>query len=199
MKQRINLYNPYKPKEKFDPLSFKGALTLVSVLSVIAIAIGAGLYVFAEQKLAELAELQTKRSALESNVAEEQMRFESLQVKPEILVEKKRLKSEIQSRERLKLLLHRLQPEQSAAFSEYLYAFSEASQPESWLEKFVLNTDERRLQLDGAAANGPAVPAMLEALGQTEMFQGMSVGDLTVEALESGVKFQVAAELRRYD
>lgn len=199
MKQRINLYNPYKPREKFDPLSLKGSLTVLTALVAVVLSIGVALHLLAGQSADEFAQLKAEKRSLDSAVAKEKSRFQSLQVKPEILAEQERLKSEIQARQQLQLLLHRLQPEQSSTFSEYLYAFSEASQRESWLEQFILNMNEQQLQLKGAATHGPAVPAMLEALGRTEMFQGMSVAGLKVEALEKGVRFQATAELRRYE
>lgn len=199
MKQRINLYNPNKQKTKFDPLSCSGSITIALVVLFAFFVVGAGLTFYAGQQVSDLSALKSTKSRLDADVAVEQGRFANRQAQPELLAEQERLKKEIASRQQLKALLHKVQPSHGASFSAYLYSIAEASLPESWLVEFILDNEQRRFVAKGGAIDGPAVPAMLEAIGRTETFQGMSVSELNVEAVDAGVRFNATGELRTYE
>ena len=199
MKQRINLYNPNKQKTKFDPLSCSGSITIALAVLFVFFVVGAGLTFYAGQQVSELSALKSTKSRLDADVAVEQGRFANRQAQPELLAEQERLRKEIASRQQLKALLHKVQPSHGASFSAYLYSIAEASLPESWLVEFILDNEQRRFVAKGGAIDGPAVPAMLEAIGRTETFQGMSVSELNVEAVDAGVRFNATGELRTYE
>lgn len=199
MKQRINLYNPNKPKEKFDLLSLSGSVTVFAAITILMLIAGAGMTFYADSQQREFDRLQALKTDLDAQVSAEQARFQNLRVNPEIVAEQERIKAEINSRKQLQTLLYKVQPEQSVSFSEYLYGLSESSLESSWLSAFVLDTENSLLKMTGSAVNGPSVPEMLEAIGNTEVFRDMSVTDLNVQAVDNGVSFTATAELRRYE
>ena len=65
--------------------------------------------------------------------------------------------------------------------------------------QFQLDNIQHSFVALGGATDGPAVPVMLESIARTEIFQGMSISELDLEASESGVVFKVTAELRAYE
>jgi len=199
MKQRINLYNPNKPKTKFEPLSFSGSITIAAAAVMIFLILGLGLTFYAGSQEDKLSNLNATKKRLDADVAKEQGRFANRQAQPELLSEQERLKREIAARQQLKMLLHKVQPAYGASFSSYLSALAEASVTESWFVEFQLDNEQRSFLARGEAIDGPAVPAMLEAIARTETFQGMSVSELNVQAIESGVQFNATAELRAYE
>ncbi|WP_415902346.1 hypothetical protein ACMXYR_16155 [Neptuniibacter sp. QD29_5] len=199
MKQRINLYNPHKSKKKFELLSLQGSVTVAVVTVTVTLLCGLGLKWYASEQESTFAKLQQDKVKIDEAVATEQARFSNLQVQPEILAEQQRLKNEIAARKALQSLLHKVQPAQSVNFSAYLYALADASLAESWLSQFVLDNDQRSFAMNGGAIDGPSVASMIESIGNTEEFQGMSVNTLSVNAESSGVRFEALAELRSYE
>ena len=199
MKQRINLYNPNKPKTKFEPLSLSGSITIAAASVIVFLILGLGLTISAGSQEDKLSTLNATKKRLDADVAKEQGRFANRQAQPELLSEQERLKREIAARQQLKMLLHKVQPAYGASFSSYLFALAESSVSESWFVEFQLDNEKRSFLARGEAVDGPAVPAMLEAIGRTETFQGMRVSELNVQALESGVEFNTTAELRTYE
>jgi hypothetical protein len=199
MKQRINLYSSNKAKTKFDPLSFSGSLSIAAAIIFLCLSLGVGLSFYADSQKEQVAELKTTKKKLDAEVVNEQARFTNQQARPELLAEKARLQQEISSRKQLKALLHRVQPSNGSRFSAYLSALAEASMPQSWFVKFRLDNQQQRFVAKGLAVDGPAIPLMLEAIGRTETFQGMSVGQLKVQSTVKGVAFDVTAELRAYE
>lgn len=199
MKRRINLYNPHKPKRSFEPLSLGGSIQIVAGFTVFAVLAGVLLSYLASSQQDTYSGLQAQKKRIDGEIATEEQRFASQQVRPELLQEKQRIEDEILARGHLKSLLHRLQPAQTVYFSSYLYAMSKASQPNSWLTQFQLNTEASQFSFSGAALNAPNVPEMFEALGKSDVFSGMRVSQLSVEAEDEKVNFKAVAELRSYE
>lgn len=199
MKQRINLYSSNKAKTKFEPLSFSGSLSIAAAIIFLCLSLGVALSFYADSQKEQVAELKATKKKLDAEVVNEQARFTNQQARPELLAEKARLQQEISSRKQLKALLHRVQPSNGSRFSAYLSALAEASMPQSWFVKFRLDNQQQRFVAKGFAVDGPAIPLMLEAIGRTETFQGMSVGQLKVQSTVKGVAFDVTAELRAYE
>jgi hypothetical protein len=199
MKQRINLYDSNESKVKFDPLSFSGGLSIAAAIIFICLSLGIGSTFYVNFQKEQVAELKVKKKKLDADVIKEQARFTTQKVRSELVAEAARLQEEISSRKHLKALLHRVQPSSGSQFSAYLSALAEASMSQSWFVKFQLDNQQQRFMAKGLAVDGPAVPLMLEAVGNTETFQGMSVGQLNVESTVNGIAFDVTAELRAYD
>lgn len=199
MKRRINLYNPNKPKNKFELLSLSGSISVFAVIVILTFALGAGLSMYADSKKDEFERLKAAKSKLDVMVQTEQSRFQNLRVNSEIVAEQERIRSEIASRQQLQKLLYKVQPEQSITFSEYLYGLSASSMEDSWFNRFSIDTEKGLLTMEGAAVDGPSIPAMLESIGRVNAFRDMSIRDLNVQAMDSGVSFTAAAELRRYE
>ncbi|WP_420554674.1 hypothetical protein [Neptuniibacter marinus] len=199
MKQRVNLYNSNKSKQKFDPLSYSGSLTLVGTIVVLFLVVGLGLTVYTNYQQGQLEALISDQKKLKAAVNTEQARFSLKEANAELIVEKQRIQSQIASRQQLKNLLYRIQPSHGTSFSSYLYALAESSQPDSWLIEFQLDNTQHRFSAYGGAVEAPAVPVLLEAVSRTEVFQGLSIGELDLESGESGVLFKATAELRAYE
>lgn len=199
MKRRVNLYNPNKPRQKFQPLSLSGSTTIATVCVLFVFICGLGLHYYAESQQQQFDQMKTKKTRIDAQVQAQQDRFASAKVSSELVAEQSRLKNEIASRKRLKNLLHKVQPSQRTNFSSYIYALAQASQSDSWLTEFVIDSDAMQLSLMGGATTGPSVPVLFEAIGKTEAFQGISFGSLQVESEESLISFEAEAELRAYE
>jgi len=199
VKQRINLYNSDKPKQKFELLSLNGSLTVAIAVLSLALLTGLGLTWYASAQEKQFAQLQQTKIKLDKQIAAEELRFSDRDPQPELIAEQQRIKDQIAAKTALKGLLHKVQPEYRANFSGYLYDLSNASVSESWLNEFVLDNETSLFHARGAAVNGPAVSTMIETLGQTGMFQGMSVTTLNVTAVETGVSFDTSAELSHHE
>lgn len=199
MKQRINLYRPSKRGSAIDFKSLTGSAVLgVGVVAIFLVA-GLGLKFYADHEDAKLAGLKAEMKRIEKQVQALQAKHSRSKVSSEIIAEQNRLKAEISSRKQLMSLLHHVEPEQSVSLSSYMYGLAEASQQDSWLTKFSIHTEKRAFSFHGVAVSGPAVPLMFEAIGETEVFQGMSISSLQVEAISSGVRFKANAKLRVND
>lgn len=199
MKQRINLYRPGKSRSSFDFKSLTGSAVLVAGVVAIFFLVGLGLKFYAGHQDAKLADLKAEKKRIETQVQALQAKHSSSKVSSEIVAEQDRLRGQIASRKQLMSLLHHVEPEQSVSLSSYMYGLAEASQQESWLTNFSIHTEERAFSFEGVAVTGPDVPVMFEAIGETEVFQGMSISSLQVEAMDSGVRFIANAKLRVND
>lgn len=199
MKQRINLYNTNKSKAKFDPYSFTGSSSIAIATIALCLLLGGGLSVYANLQQNQIAELKATKKNIDEQVVTEQERFTNQKARPELLAEQARLQEDIASRQQLKALLHRVQPANGNSFSTYLSALADASLPQSWFTSFRLDNQEQSFVAQGVAVDGPDVPLMLEAIGRTEIFQGMSVDQLKVKSTPKGILFDVTAELRAYE
>lgn len=61
MKQRINLYNPHKPKQVFDPLSYRGSLAIAATVAAVFLLLGLGLSFYAGYQQSHVAELSKEK------------------------------------------------------------------------------------------------------------------------------------------
>ncbi|MCP4597295.1 hypothetical protein [Neptuniibacter sp.] len=199
MKQRINLYRPGKSRSALDFKSLTGSTVLAVGIVALFLIAGLALKFYSGHQDEKLAGLKAEKKRIETQVQALQAKHSSSKVSSDILAEQDRLKGEIASRKQLMSLLHHVEPEQSVSLSSYMYGLAEASQNDSWLTDFTIHTEKRAFSFHGVAITGPAVPLMFEAIGQTEVFQGMSISSLAVEALDSGVRFTANAKLRVND
>ncbi len=199
MKKRINLYTSVKKRSPFDPLGFHSSLIIFASVVVGVVLLSAVLNVYAQSQENRLSELQQRRATQDKAIAEAEARLKNRQVDAEITAEQQRLRAKIASHKQILQFFSRIEPVQSYGFAEYLLALAERSRPESWLTNFTLDAEQNIFLIQGAAIDGPSVPLMLESLGQSRAFRGISVGSLSVEATASGVQFQVDAELPRYE
>ena len=195
MKQRINLYRVTKQSVSFDKNSLSGNAIIVSAVIGLVFIVGMGLKFLDGNNKAELANLETEKRNVEAQVQLLQQKYSSQSVSPDLKTEIGRVKEQIESRNDLMSLLDQIDPEQTFSFSSYLTALSESSRPGSWLNNFIINTNEHSFQVEGGAIDGPAVSSMLEAIAKTTPFTDMVVNALEVKSEDSGVKFQAEAEL----
>lgn len=120
MKQRINLYQRVKKRNRFDPLSFSGAVSVFSVSVTLLLLISVVLTLYANSLQSDAQQLNKQRQALTAEVATEQARYQNLQVRPEIEAEQQRLNKEIAGRQQLLRFFQHLKPVQQNGFSPYL-------------------------------------------------------------------------------
>jgi hypothetical protein len=196
VKKRINLYRESGKKTSFDKNSLNGTAIIISGVIVAVLLAGVGLRTYVESQKAYLESVRAEKNDIEVQVQTLQARFASQQVNPELTAEQERIRHQIASRRVLLSLLDQIEPAQGLGFSAYMRALSEASLEGSWLTGFSINMAERFLTLKGAALSGPEISLMLEEIGNTRAFSGMSVSGLEVQSAEGNVLFQATAELK---
>lgn len=196
MKKRINLYQDTGPKAGFDKNSLTGSAIIVIAIVAMVLLSGLGLKFYVDGKKEHLASLKAEQKQLESQVQALQAKFTNTQINPVIKAEQDRLKQQIIARRTLMSLLDQIEPEQTVSFSSYMHALADASQKDSWLTSFSIDMESKAFKASGEATEGPYVSLMLEEIGKTSSFRGMTVGALNVETAASGVRFQAVAELK---
>ncbi|WP_299181889.1 hypothetical protein [uncultured Neptuniibacter sp.] len=195
MKQRINLFDPAQSKTPFDAFSFSGSIKILTGCVVILSLLGASLSYYASVKEDQLAALNARKQATDAAVLAEQQRFSKRHVRPEIVAEQERLKNAINDRQYLRSLLQGVDPQVVTPFSRYLSALAHSSQPESWLTYFSFVADARSFEFHGKAMKGAQVPALIDAMAQTDALAGMQINSLAVDSEAENVQFNAIAEL----
>lgn len=195
MKRRVNLYRATKKAPAFDKNSLAGNVVIVLAVIGFVLATGLGIYFLDQGNQTDLANLKTEKRNIEAQIQQLQQQFTQKRVSADLQAEIKRITNQIDARKNLMNLLDQIDPEQAFSFSAYMLALAESSRPESWLNKFVINTSEGFLQLGGGASNGPAVSTLLEGIATTAPFDNMAVTRLEVGSRGTGVEFQAEAEL----
>ncbi len=66
MKRRVNLYNPNKPRQKFQPLSLSGSTTIATVCVLFVFICGLGLHYYAESQQQQFDQMKTKKTRIDA-------------------------------------------------------------------------------------------------------------------------------------
>lgn len=200
MKRRINLYTQ-PPKEPFLTISnLSGALSIAGILIGLFLLIGIGLTYYALAKENELTQLTTEKQQLTTQVEELQHELSSRKAPSQLLENQIKLKNQLAMRKVLGKLLSQLKIKRNIGFSTYMHGLALAAQPASWLTEFQIDIDKKQIMLSGQAEDAADVPVLLEAIGQTDIFKGISFTYLNIESIKpSGDKFKTSAELPEYE